>query len=168
MFFYLRQILLLLEVLLINKPSAKNMFVLLTSPLPISFLLSLPFAICIGISLGAIIIKDIKTQIIEKTRGSFVKIMLIGLILSLACIYISWYIIPDSNISFNNAYRSALLNDDDIIFERIANSPREMTMTQLLQEINLLKMEAQENNRLLFIYKYELQKNIAFSLSPLF
>ena len=144
------------------------MFVLLTSSLPFVFFISLPYAICIGISLGAIIIKDIKAQIIEKTRGSFVKIMLIGLIVSLACIYISGYIIPNSNISFNNAYRSALLNDDDIIFERIANNPKEMTMTQLIQEINLLKMNMQENNRLLNIYKYELQQNIAISLSSLF
>jgi lipopolysaccharide export LptBFGC system permease protein LptF len=167
-FFYLKQILLLLEVLLVNKPSAKNMFVLLTSPVPSVFLISCPFAICIGISLGAIIIKDIKAQIIEKTRGSFIQIMLIGLIVSLTCIYISGYILPDSNISFNNAYRSALLNDDDIVFEGINNTPREMTMTQLMQEINLLQMKGQEDNRLLNIYKYEFQKNIAFSLSSLF
>ena len=167
-FFYSRTLLDFLDILIINKPSAKNVFILLTTPLPSILLISIPFAICIGIPFGALIIKDIKTQIIKKPMGSFIIIMLIGLMVSLTCIFISEYILPNSNVSFSATYRSILSNDDNIVFEYIAKSPREMSLTRLMQEINLLKEQTQENNRMLSIYKYELQKCLVISLSSLF
>jgi lipopolysaccharide export LptBFGC system permease protein LptF len=128
--------------------------------IPVNFVISAPFSVCIGFTQGLI-----KINIIEKIPINIKKILpiiLSGIIISIATFVVGDYIIPDANINYSVLYRKALFGNEDIIIGN-QKGPREMSSKELLLYLNGNEL----NDKIHNMYIMELNKKYSVPFSVL-
>jgi lipopolysaccharide export LptBFGC system permease protein LptF len=156
MFFNMYQLYLIFKTL--NNPA--NIYMLIIYSIPIGFVISTPFSVCIGFTQGLI-----KINIIEKISASIKRIMPIiisGVVISIATFIVGDLVMPEASINFSVLYRKAFSGNEDIIIG-IKKSPREMSSRELLQYIK----ENELNEKMHNMYVMEINKKYSIPFSIL-
>jgi lipopolysaccharide export LptBFGC system permease protein LptF len=131
--------------------------ILLAYSLPAVIVMTAPYAVCVGFMYG-LIKMNIKEKISWNKKNS-IPVFVLGLIISLATLFICEVILPNANSNVIKSFWTFLEIEGDPV-----KGPREMSSTMILQKINELQDDAKTAN----IYILEFNKRYSIPFGALF
>jgi lipopolysaccharide export LptBFGC system permease protein LptF len=155
------QFILLFRGIDVNKPTIHEYLIMIICLLPTVFMMSIPFATCIGFIQAFVSIES--SKLIGKKL--FFITFCLGILLSFVNYFIIDFVTPKANLSFSKIYGEFNLMTEDNRLLSFQDSPRNMNSIDIIKSINNISKDKRTGNEaVLNEYKLELHKKYSLSL----